>query len=145
MFFAPLLACIVLIVWLFKPIRIVHVHGCLGSIVWSARSWLRNYPVTEDYNVWNEGDPNDMEAWKKHRIRVIQAWCFLHPFFASRGYDCYIPEDPQDFCCSLLPRTKSADSSQPTPPQAARYCCKHDEQAKFLFMVSAMILPNREG
>ncbi|KAF8072290.1 hypothetical protein FPV67DRAFT_1484801 [Lyophyllum atratum] len=130
------------IVWLYRPIHIVRVQGFWNTVVWTTRSWLWNHPVTPDFDIWNEGDPNDEVNFTKQRYRVLRIWRFLHPFFALKGYFCYIHKDPEEFCSDLIPDTKRADPKLTHFP-FARSCCKDDEEARFSFC-SGNVWPARD-
>jgi hypothetical protein len=112
-------------------------QGILSSIYWTARSWLWNYPITQDFGLWDEGDPSDVEAWMNNRKRILYTWHFLRPFFASHGYSLYVHSDPTAFCSSLIPCTKRTTAEAIFP--FAQYCCRDDDQLEFDFTVSAII------
>jgi hypothetical protein len=110
-------------------------QGVLSTIYWTIRSWLWNYPITEDFGLWNEGNPADVEAWAKNRKRILLTWSFLRPFFISQGYSLYVHKDPKAFCSSLIPCTKRTTAEMLFP--FAQYCCQNDSQLEFDFIVSA--------
>ena len=118
-------------------LRVVHMEGVLSSIYWTIRSWLWNYPITQDFGLWNEGDPADLETWMNNRKRILHTWHFLHPFFISHGYNPYVHKDPKAFCSPLISSTKrnTADALFPF----AQYCCQDESQLEFDFSVSAML------
>ena len=129
-----------LILWLYRPIRIIRMQGVLSSVYWTIRSWLWNYPTTPDFGLWDEGDPSDGQAWTNQRKRILHTWHFLHPFFASHGYSSYVPKDPKDCFSPLIPSTKHGIETVETMPfPFAQYCCQGDNQVEFNLIVSAIV------
>lgn len=122
--------------WSYRPLHVIRMQGILSSIYWTVRSWLWNYPITQDFGLWNEGNPNDVEAWMRNRKRILYTWRFLRPFFASHGYSLYVHSDPTAFCSSLIPCTKRTTAEAIFP--FAQYCCHNDDQLEFDFVVSAI-------
>jgi len=124
------------------PFRIIRMpQGVLSTIYWTIRSWLWNYPITEDFGIWKEGNPADVEAWAKNRKRILHTWSFfLRPFFISQGYSLYVHKDPKAFCSSLIPCTKRTTAEMLFP--FAQYCCENDSQLEFDF-ISPLVWPAR--
>ncbi len=46
-----------------RPIGVVRAQGPSSSLDWTVRSWLWNYPVTEDYAMWDTGDPTEEQVF----------------------------------------------------------------------------------
>jgi hypothetical protein len=115
-------------VWLYRPVRWVHTQSILNSVYWTARSWLWNYPVTPDYEIWNEGDPND-ENFRKERARTVGLWEFLSPFFAQRGYTVYVRQDMEDIFVRI-PASGMIDPRKLSYPFAP-YFCQNEEELTF--------------
>ncbi len=120
--------------YVFKPVHWIRVHGFWGSMYWTIRSWLWNYPITPDYAIWDTGDPNNREVMERDRRRLLRMWRFLRPFFTSRGYHLYLPEDSTDIYSELVPTTAKSTVIQSFP--FAPYLYKTEEDAKFFYYVS---------
>ncbi|KAF8891973.1 hypothetical protein CPB85DRAFT_1440913 [Mucidula mucida] len=118
-------------VYLLKPIRWVRVNGFWSSLYWTFRSWLWNYPITQDYAVWDTGDPNDVEVFERDRRRLLRMWRFLGPFFVSCGYHPYVPKDSADIYSDLVPTTGKSTVTHSFPFASCLY--KTDADAKFMY------------
>ncbi len=116
-----------------RPIRVVRVPGVCSSFYWTVRSWLWNYPVTEDYAIWDTGDPNDRQVFESDRIRLLRIWRFLRPFFVSRGYHPYVLKDPTDLFSNIVPSIP-ASTEKMTFPFAQRFY-RTDADAETYFFV----------
>ncbi len=116
-----------------RPIRVVHVQGAYSSIYWTVRSWLWNYPVTEDYAIWDTGDPTDEQVFESDRIRLLRIWRFLRPFFVSHGYHPYVLKDPTDIFSEIVPSIP-ASTEKMTFPFAQRFY-RTDDDAETNFFV----------
>ncbi len=117
-----------------RPVRWVRVDGFWDSIHWTIRSWLWDYPVTQDYGVWYAGDPNDRELWENERRRLLRMWCFLRLFFASRGYHLYVPKDSADIFSDLVLTTTRSNGKYSFPFAPCLY--KTDKEAEYSFYVT---------
>ncbi|KAF8915010.1 hypothetical protein CPB85DRAFT_451305 [Mucidula mucida] len=120
-------------VYLLRPIRVVRVQGAYSSLYWTIRSWLWNYPVTEDYAIWDTGDPNDEQVFESDRLRLLRIWRFLRPFFVSCGYHPYVLKDPTDLFSHIIPSTP-ASTEKMTFPFAQRFY-RTDADAETNFFV----------
>ncbi|KAF8881734.1 hypothetical protein CPB85DRAFT_1567348 [Mucidula mucida] len=114
-----------------RPIRVVRVQGVCSSFFWTARSWLWNYPVTEDYAIWDTGDPTDEQVFGSDRIRLLRIWRFLRPFFVSRGYHPYVLKDPTDLVSDLVPSTPPSTEKITIPFAQRFYSTDDDAEATF--------------
>ncbi|KAF7763836.1 hypothetical protein Agabi119p4_8373 [Agaricus bisporus var. burnettii] len=94
---------------------------------WTVRSWLWNYPLTPDFKIWNEGDPNQYEEWVKERGRTVRIWEFLAPYFAERGYKLYVRKNLTDVFASRYPASSKIDPLELSYPYA-QYACKNERQ-----------------
>src|SRR6267154_6897635 len=88
--------------WLYRPLSFIRTHTFASSVYWTIRSWLWSYPVTPEFDMWDEGDPIEEEKWMKERRRIIRTWNFLRPFFAARGYDLYTKAKPEPSSSRLV-------------------------------------------
>ncbi|KAF8915008.1 hypothetical protein CPB85DRAFT_1433210 [Mucidula mucida] len=120
--------------YIFKPVQWIRVHGFWSSLYWTIRSWLWNYPVTQDYGVWKTGDPNDLEVFESDRRRLLRMWRFLRPFFPSCGYHLYVPKDSADIYSYLVPITPMSSGMHSFPFAPCLY--KTDSEAEFPFYVT---------
>ncbi|KAF7763835.1 hypothetical protein Agabi119p4_8372 [Agaricus bisporus var. burnettii] len=84
------------VVWRYRPVHWVRTHSFTSSLFWTVRSWLWNYPLTPNFEIWDEGDPRHNEKWKKEKVRTVRIWDFLAPYFAERGYTLYVREKLAD-------------------------------------------------
>ncbi|KAF8885117.1 hypothetical protein CPB85DRAFT_1442142 [Mucidula mucida] len=128
-------------VHLLKPIPWVRVNGFWSSLYWTFRSWLWNYPITQDYAVWDTGDPNDVEVFERDRRRLLRMWRFLGPYFVSCGYHPYVPKDSADIYSDLVPTTSKASGNFSFPFASCLY--KTDADAKFAYF-SPIVWPARD-
>ncbi|EKM77844.1 hypothetical protein AGABI1DRAFT_21980, partial [Agaricus bisporus var. burnettii JB137-S8] len=108
-----------------------------SSMYWTVRSWLWNYPLTPDFKVWDEGDPNQYEEWVKERERTVRIWEFLAPYFAERGYKMYVRENLTDVFASRYPASSKIDPLELSYPYA-QYACKNERQLEVALVVSGM-------
>ncbi|KAF9045911.1 hypothetical protein BDZ89DRAFT_99587 [Hymenopellis radicata] len=119
-----------------RPIRIVRVEGVCSSLYWTVRSWIANYPVTQDYpGIWRTGDPNDRQNYYRQHARLIRVWGFLRPFFASHGYELFVQKDSKDVFSECLPssvQVATGDSEISFPFAQRLY--KDDKHAAFHFI-----------
>ncbi len=120
--------------YIFKPVQWIRVNGFWSSLYWTIRSWLWNYPVTQDYGVWKTGDPNDLEVFESDRRRLLRMWRFLRPFFPSCGYHLYVPKDSADIYSYLVPITPMSSGMHSFPFAPCLY--KTDAEAEFPFYVT---------
>ncbi len=116
-----------------RPIRVVRVQGVCSSFFWTARSWLWNYPVTEDYAIWDTGDPTDEQVFESDRIRLLRIWRFLRLFFVSRGYHPYVLKDSTDIFSEIVPSIPASTENM-TFPFAQRFY-RTDDDAETNFFV----------
>ncbi|KAF8881728.1 hypothetical protein CPB85DRAFT_1567343 [Mucidula mucida] len=126
--------------YLLKPIRLVRVNGAC-SIYWTARSWLWNYPVTDDYAIWDTGDPNDEQVLDSDRIRLLRIWRFLRPFFVSRGYHPYVVKDSTKLFSALVPNSSKTNEKMSFPFASCFYQTDADAEA---FFFSPFVWPARD-
>ncbi|KAF8885124.1 hypothetical protein CPB85DRAFT_1566952 [Mucidula mucida] len=70
-----------------RPIGVVRAQGPSSSLDWTVRSWLWNYPVTEDYAMWDTGDPTEEQVGELVRYghAFMEAVVFLHEHNISHG------------------------------------------------------------
>ncbi|KXN82363.1 hypothetical protein AN958_02649 [Leucoagaricus sp. SymC.cos] len=120
-------------------IHIVHILSLFSMVFWTVCSWLWSYPISLDYSIWEESDPNKYQAWKKEQNHITCIWCFLHPFFTSKGYECYIQRDPTTFTSQTIPHTKHTAPYPEVIFPYAHYCCENDEQVHFSLCMSDMM------
>ncbi|EKM77856.1 hypothetical protein AGABI1DRAFT_130128 [Agaricus bisporus var. burnettii JB137-S8] len=125
-----------------RPLHWVRMHSFSSSLYWTARSWLWNHPITSDYAVWDQGDPNEWEEWTKERARILRIWKFLEPYFSQRGYTLYVQKDLTDVFAPQYPASKMIDPRHLSYPYA-QYRCKNDEQLGF-FPHSPRVWPARD-
>jgi len=111
-----------------------------GTVYWTMRSWVYDYPITGDYTVWDqEGfDVGNEETWVPARRRNIRRWNFLRPFFASRGYhlyrrNAYLDNDYQSDLFATLLTTPPAARTKAVEYPYALNCLDDDTQAKFTY------------
>ncbi|KAF8881724.1 hypothetical protein CPB85DRAFT_417608 [Mucidula mucida] len=121
--------------------RVCIPTGVCSSFYWTVRSWLWNYPVTEDYAIWDTGDPNDRQVFESDRIRLLRTWRFLRPFFVSRGYHPYVLKDPTDLFSNIVPSIP-ASTEKMTFPFAQRFY-RTDADAETYFF-SPFVWPARD-
>ncbi|KAF8885115.1 hypothetical protein CPB85DRAFT_1566945 [Mucidula mucida] len=127
--------------YLLRPIHVVRVQGVCSSFYWTVRSWLWNYPVTEDYAIWDTGDPNDRQVFESDRIRLLRIWRFLQPFFVSRGYRPYVLKDPTDLFSDIVPSIPA--STEKTTYPFAQCFYRTDADAETYFY-SPFVWPARD-
>ncbi|XP_006463119.1 hypothetical protein AGABI2DRAFT_119943 [Agaricus bisporus var. bisporus H97] len=83
--------------WRYKHLRWVQTHSFTSSLYWTIRSSFFHHPITPDFKIWDEGDPNQYEKWVKERGRTVRIWEFLAPYFAERGYTMWSGIADSDF------------------------------------------------
>lgn len=129
------LACLgfTAVLWRYRPVHWVHTH----SLTRTVHSWLWNYPLTPDFKIWDEGDPNQYEEWVKERGRTVHIWEFLAPYFAERGYKLYVRENLTDVFVSRYPASSKIDPLELSYPYA-QYACKNERQLEVALVVSGM-------
>ncbi len=128
-----------------RPIRVVRVQGVCSSFFWTARSWLWNYSVTEDYAIWDTGDPTDEQVFGSDRIRLLRIWRFLRPFFVSRGYHPYVLKDPTDLVSDLVPSTPPSTEKITIPFAQRFYSTDDDAEATFFVGISPRVASTDKG
>ncbi len=124
--------------WL-RPIQVVRVPGVCSSFYWTVRSWLWNYPVTEDYAIWDTGDPNDRQVFESDRIRLLRIWRFLQPFFVSRGYHPYVLKDPTDLFSDIVPSIPASTEKTTYPFAQCFYRTDADAETYFYVGLSSTV------
>ncbi|KAF9017872.1 hypothetical protein BDZ89DRAFT_1140427 [Hymenopellis radicata] len=121
----------------------VRLGAIRTGIYWMARSWLWNYPLTSACpDLWYTGDPNDRKLFLREKIRLIRIWGFLRPFFASRGYDLFLNQEPSDVFGRLSP-VSPRGSQNPGHPFAQNYY-RNDDDATFSFF-APRVWPARDS
>jgi hypothetical protein len=115
---------------LYRLMHWVSADSFTGSLYWTVRSWLWNHPVTSDFGIWDQGDPNEQEKWVEERTRILHIWKFLEPFFVERGYTLYIQKDLTNVFALQCPASKMIDPERSLYPYG-QYCCKDDEELGF--------------
>jgi hypothetical protein len=126
---------------LYRPVHWVSTDSFAGSLYWAVRSWLWNHPVTSNYGIWDEGDPEEQEKWYKQQARVLSIWKFLEPFFAQQGYTLYVQKDLTDVFALQCPASKMIDPEQSLYPYA-QYHCKNDKDLELFPSVSNINIRN---
>ncbi|XP_006463120.1 hypothetical protein AGABI2DRAFT_74226 [Agaricus bisporus var. bisporus H97] len=110
------------VVWHYRPVHWIRTHSFASSLYWTVRSWLWNYPLTPDFEIWDEGDPRHNEKWKKEKIRTVRIWDFLAPYFAERGYTLYVRDKLADPLSKRYPASSMINSSRLSYPYAPCIC-----------------------
>lgn len=133
-----LLVCTLVMFQFFRHIRILHVGGIPSSIYWTVCSWLHGHPVPTDYRSWYGKNTDDHEDNWRDRRRAVGVWTFLQPFFALRGYNLYVFNNPDDISTYLFPKPSSITSNDDHSPYGR---CLYEDRAaiSFVFGVSRLV------
>ncbi|KAF7763828.1 hypothetical protein Agabi119p4_8365 [Agaricus bisporus var. burnettii] len=131
--------------WRYKHLRWVQTHSFTSSLYWTIRSSFFHHPITPDFKIWDEGDPNQYEKWVKERGRTVSIWEFLAPYFAERGYTMYVREDLANPLASRYPASKMIRPSKLAYPYAQCTCTREGDFRVAIISHRVWAARDREG
>ena len=80
--------------------KIVKLNSFVGTLRWTIRSWRAGYPISSDFDSWTrKPDFLDLEGNFQELLASNAKWTFLSPFFASKGYFLYLPDEKTGYAC----------------------------------------------
>ncbi len=75
----------------YQHVRIIPMATLHKTLLWTVRLWWHRHPASGDLADWDMGpDYDNMKDLHRRKLRAMDAWKFLAPFFASQGYFLYV-------------------------------------------------------
>ncbi|KAF9043528.1 hypothetical protein BDZ89DRAFT_1128232 [Hymenopellis radicata] len=102
-------------VYTYRHLRIIPMQTLHETLLWTIRSWWHRYPASGDLVNWDIGPFDGMEDYHRRELRIMDAWKFLTPFFASRGYFLYVRNLDRGILDAPSWPPPSSESSQEYP------------------------------